>query len=121
MGINVKKRYITLEWSLMWYTIVFTVSAFTSIEEGPITKCNNFLLWHNMRTNRGFTSEIRLLYTQCTCGLLTIVTFFHSTISFSRLKRKIPFPCDLAMGFIIHIWPGFLLNSSTNMWYSDYN
>ena len=49
------------------------------------------------------------------------LTFFQSVISFSFLKRKMPFPWDLATGFMIHIDPGFLLNSSTNMWYSDWN
>ena len=48
-------------------------------------------------------------------------TFFQSVMSLSRLKRKMPFPWDLAIGFIIHVCPGFFLNSSTNMWYSDWN
>ena len=59
-------------------------------------------LTKNILTRDGKKNEIRL-------------TFFQSVISFSFLKRKMPFPWDLATGFMIHIDPGFLLNSSTNM------
>ena len=47
-------------------------------------------------------------------------TFFQSVMSFRRLKRKIPFPWDLAMGFMIQMKPGLRRYSSTKMWYSDW-
>ena len=47
----------------------------------------------------------------------TLKSVFHSLISCSLVKRKIPFPCADPIGFMIHTPPTFL-NSSTNMEYS---
>ena len=49
------------------------------------------------------------------CGLSAFQrwSFFQSLICESLLKRKIPLPCALPIGFMIQIAPACSLNSST--------
>ena len=88
-----------------------------------IAEVHQFWLWNfqNICNEIWWPHFLRhLVCTQCVkCVKVGVQhTFFQSTMSFSFRNRKIPFPCDLATGFMIQICPGFFLNSSTNMWYS---